>query len=159
MTVMRILSLLICIALLGAAERRVRVWVTFYCPGKCCCGRFADGYTSTGKWLHGPFRTSGGTSHYGVAADPRAVPYGSLVIFEGYTVSRYYPTTYAWPVDDTGDDMRDAWRRPSNHPRVRDGTIPNQRFIALDFRCRSHAGAESLARKHGGWQWATIIER
>lgn len=158
---MRILLLALLPLCLSAETIRVRVWVTFYCPCYRCTGKhpWEKGYgiTSTNKRVVGvPFFRSGGTPQYGIAADPAAVPYGTLVRFDGYTVSRYYPADYAWPVDDTGADMRKAWRRPWEHPRVADGTIPNERFIALDFRCITHAGALSLARKHGGWQWVTL---
>ena len=159
---MRLFLLVLLPLCLNAETMRVRVWVTFYCPCEKCTGKKPGqrgyGLTSTQKRVTGvPFRRSGGTPHYGIAADPSVIPYGSLVRFEGYTVSEFYPADYAWPVDDTGGDMKKAWRRPWEHPRVKDGTIPNQRFIALDFRTRTHAGALMLARKHGGWQWVTII--
>lgn len=143
---------------LHSESYELRVWVTFYCPCRRCCGADADGFTSTNKKIKGvPFRKSGGTPQYGIAADPRAIPYGSKIIFTGYTPSRYYPADYAWPVDDTGGDMQKAWRSPYEHPRVKDGTIPNERFVALDFRLRHHGNCLTLARRSGGWQTVTVI--
>jgi len=70
------------------------VWavVTAYCPCRKCCGRHANGRTSTGTsaWLRG------------IAADPRIIPYNSRIFVEGYGSSR---------VDDTGGAMRRSWRR------------------------------------------------
>jgi len=163
MTAARIVAcLILCAAAWAGEARRVRVWVSAYCPCRKCCGKSRwhprYGITSTGKRVVGvPFRRTGGTPQYGIAADPWAVPYGSRIIFDGYNPSRYYPADYAWPVDDTGLDMRRAWRYPWSHPRVRDGTVSPARFIHLDFRFIHHSSAVRWARKHGGWQWVTII--
>lgn len=66
--------------------------VTAYCPCWRCCGRHANGRTSTGAsaWQRG------------AATDPRALPYGSRIYVEGYG----YTT-----VDDTGGAMRQTWVR------------------------------------------------
>ena len=47
----------------------MEVEATGYDPGKCCCGKFADGLTATG------------TDAYkaGIAVDPKVIPYGSMV--------------------------------------------------------------------------------
>lgn len=45
--------------------------ITHYCPGACCCGEWADGYTSTGTKA-----TEGRT----IAVDPDVIPYGSEVL-------------------------------------------------------------------------------
>jgi 3D (Asp-Asp-Asp) domain-containing protein len=70
------------------------VWavVTAYCPCRRCCGRFANGKTSTGTsaWVRG------------IAADPTVLPYGTRVEVEGYGTSK---------IDDTGLAMRRTWRR------------------------------------------------
>jgi len=50
--------------------------ITYYCPGSCCCGQYASGYTASGT-LATPGRT--------VAAD---LPFGTEVLINGqvYTV-------------------------------------------------------------------------
>lgn len=70
----------------------VMALVTGYCPCRRCCGRFANGRTST--------RTSAWRP--GAAADPTVIPYGSRVEVPGYGTVR---------VDDTGFAMRHSWRR------------------------------------------------
>ena len=42
--------------------------LTAYCPRRCCCGKWASGYTATGAWA-----TEGCT----IAVDPDVIPYGS----------------------------------------------------------------------------------
>lgn len=70
------------------------VWaiVTAYCPCRRCCGRHANGITSTGTsaWQRG------------AAADPGAISYGTRIFVPGYG----YTT-----VDDTGGAMRRVWRQ------------------------------------------------
>lgn len=66
--------------------------VTGYCPCRRCCGRFANGRTSTGTSAWKP----------GVAADPDILPYGTVVEVPGYGTHM---------VDDTGIAMRRSWRR------------------------------------------------
>lgn len=45
--------------------------LTAYCPGRCCCGVWASGYTATGT-----LATEGRT----IAVDPKVIPYGSRVL-------------------------------------------------------------------------------
>lgn len=45
--------------------------LTAYCPGHCCCGVWANGYTATGT-----LATDGRT----IAVDPDIIPYGSHVL-------------------------------------------------------------------------------
>ena len=45
--------------------------LTAYCPGRCCCGKWASGYTATGTWA-----AEGRT----IAVDPKVIPYGSRVL-------------------------------------------------------------------------------
>lgn len=45
--------------------------LTAYCPGRCCCGKWASGYTATGT-----LATEGRT----IAVDPKVIPYGSRVL-------------------------------------------------------------------------------
>lgn len=69
------------------------VWavVTAYCPCRRCCGRHANGRTSTGTnaWKRG------------AATDPGAIPYGARLFVPGYGYT---------VVDDTGGAMRRVWR-------------------------------------------------
>jgi 3D (Asp-Asp-Asp) domain-containing protein len=97
-------------------EKCREVWavVTAYCPCTRCCGRFADGKTSVGVSAWKP----------GLAAEPKAVPYGTRVYVEGYG--------YA-VVDDTGAAMRRVWRRKGQ--------------IQLDVRMTYHWQARQWGRK------------
>lgn len=70
--------------------REITALVTGYCPCRRCCGRFANGRTST--------RTSAWDR--GVAADPSVIPYRSTVEIPGYGTAT---------VDDTGIAMRRSW--------------------------------------------------
>ncbi len=72
--------------------REVWAIVTAYCPCRICCGRSANGRTSTGTTAWRP----------GAAADPRALPYGTRIHVEGYGYTE---------IDDTGGAMRRNWRR------------------------------------------------
>lgn len=45
--------------------------LTAYCPGRCCCGKWANGYTATGT-----LATEGRT----IAVDPKVIPYGTHVL-------------------------------------------------------------------------------
>ncbi len=75
-----------------AKSRSAWALVTAYCPCRRCCGRHANGTTSTGSsaWSRG------------VAAAPGAIAYGIRVFVPGYG--------YAL-VDDTGGAMRRVWRQ------------------------------------------------
>jgi len=65
---------------------------------------FRDGKTSTMK------DTRTFPHHWGVAADPRAVPYGTKIYVPGYDPSGHFPERTFWPVDDTGAITRRAYR-------------------------------------------------
>ncbi|MHC4871595.1 MAG: hypothetical protein ACYTFY_07105 [Planctomycetota bacterium] len=65
--------------------------VTAYCPCYRCCGKFANGRTST--------RTN--AWRQGIASDPSVIPYGTLVSVPGYGSAK---------VDDTGIAMRRSWK-------------------------------------------------
>lgn len=73
-------------------KKTVTAKVTGYTPGAESCGKFADGLTSIGEnaW-----------SLDGVAADPKVLPYGTIVFIPGVGYRE---------VDDTGAAMRDAWK-------------------------------------------------
>jgi 3D (Asp-Asp-Asp) domain-containing protein len=75
-----------------APPRTIRAVVTAYCPCRRCCGRFADGRTSTGTTAWRP----------GIAADPSVLPYGTVLEVPGYGIAT---------VDDTGGAMRRHWSR------------------------------------------------
>lgn len=73
--------------------KTIRAKVTAYDPSRISCGKFADGKTSIGQsaWVLD-----------GVAADPRAIPYGTYVVIPGVGTRH---------VDDTGSAMRRSWSR------------------------------------------------
>lgn len=56
--------------------------LTAYCPGRCCCGKWASGYTATGTLA---------TESRTIAVDPHVIPYGSrvLLIFPNGTQRTY----------------------------------------------------------------------
>lgn len=90
----------------------VRATVTGYSPRDAIDAGHpstADTKTSTMKdWRTHP---------YGIAADPRIIPYGTAVHVPGY-LEKSYPWQ-AWEVDDTGGGMRRSWRRGIVHLDVR----------------------------------------
>lgn len=99
----------------GRSYREVRALVTAYCPCARCCGRHANGRTSIGTTAWRP----------GMAADPRAVPYGTLVEVPGYGT---------YPIDDTGGAMRQSWRRRG--------------VIHIDIRMTYHWQAREWGRRY-----------
>lgn len=99
----------------GRSYREVRALVTAYCPCARCCGRHANGRTSIGTSAWRP----------GMAADPRAVPYGTLVEVPGYGT---------YPIDDTGGAMRQSWRRRG--------------VIHIDIRMTYHWQAREWGRQY-----------
>lgn len=66
------------------AIKTVRMRVTAYSPDERSCGDSADGYTAT---LHHVTTNA----HRLVAADPRLLPYGSMVSIAGYDEGRVVP--------------------------------------------------------------------
>ena len=83
------------------APRIVNMKITAYCPCSKCCGKYADGITSTGKNAH---------KTVGVAADPKLLPYGTRLNIPGIGIL---------PVDDTGGAMRQSAKRGIYHIDVR----------------------------------------
>ena len=85
-----------------------------------------------------PWETATGTNareEYGIAADPRAIPYGTILRVPGYGDA---------PVDDTGGAMRQDWQqRGIIHLDLR---IPLRRY---DGRMRSEYEATRVALEHG----------
>lgn len=58
----------------AVALQTVEVWrVTAYCPGRCCCGQFADGITASGVPAVGR-----------IIAAPPEIPFGTEIYIEGY---------------------------------------------------------------------------
>ena len=62
--------------------------LTAYCPGRCCCGKWASGYTATGT-----LATDGRT----IAVDPKVIPYGSRVL-----LIRPDGTQHSYIAEDSG---------------------------------------------------------
>ncbi len=57
--------------------------VTAYCPHKCCCGKWADGFTASGRQV----KANGGK----FVAAPSSFPFGMLVRIPGYADNRFVP--------------------------------------------------------------------
>ncbi len=74
-------------------KQRVVAKVTGYEPSEVSCGRFADGKTSI---MRNAYELTG------VAADPLALPYGTVV---------YIPGVGYRVVDDTGSALKKSWRQ------------------------------------------------
>lgn len=66
--------MLLALALMAGAVTRLRMVVTAYCPGKCCCGPKASGKTSLGLRVR----------HGYVAVDPRVIPFWMRLFIPGY---------------------------------------------------------------------------
>ncbi|MDR0867331.1 MAG: 3D domain-containing protein [Planctomycetota bacterium] len=100
----------------AAPAKYHEVWavVTAYCPCARCCGARAHGRTSLGNtaWVSG------------IAADPRALPYGTRLAVPGYGEA---------VVDDTGGAMRRHWDRRGE--------------IHVDVRMKWHHEARDWGRK------------
>lgn len=80
--------------------------VTAYTPGPESCGIYADGKTSIGVNTKSP-----NPNHiYGIAADPRDIPYGTKVFIPEYWEmlqrNRNSKPTEMTEIDDTGSAMR-----------------------------------------------------
>ena len=68
--------------------------LTAYCPGRCCCGKWASGYTATGTPA-----TEGRT----IAVDPKVIPYGTKMWIVGHGDSGF---VYGYALAaDTGGAM------------------------------------------------------
>lgn len=67
---------------------------------------------------------------YGIAVDPRIIPYGTYIQVPGY-LERAEPDS-AWKVDDTGGKMRQSWRRGVLH---------------IDVRFKTEASARQFGKK------------
>ena len=78
----------------------VEMEVTAYCRCKICCEECADGVTSIGR----------DAKTKGIAADPKFIPYGTVLEVPGYG---------KFEVDDTGRDMRKAAKLGKYHIDVR----------------------------------------
>ena len=67
------------------------------------------------------------THPYGLAADPRILPYGTYIQVPEY-LEKSEPNT-AWKVDDTGGSMRRSWRQGIIHIDVRFKTEHSARMF------------------------------
>ena len=89
------------------------IWVLYYAkttgytPGAESCYPYADGKTSIGVNTRSP----NPDNIYGIAANPRVLPYGTKVFVEDYSRilqsnRNSIPSTYYQKIDDTGSSMR-----------------------------------------------------
>ncbi len=108
----------------GSCWMAVKVTTTCYVPVEEQCDATPD-RTATNT----PAYTT-----YGIAADPKAIPYGTRLRIPGYG---------EYKVDDTGSAMKRSWRKQVVHLDLR---IPFQRF---DGEWRSADSCNRIARKHG----------
>lgn len=109
----------------GGLWRKIEATTTAYVAEAAQCG---SDYLNTATMTRA-------REVYGIAADPRAIPYGTTLHVAGYGV---------FPVDDTGGAMRQAWRRSRTiHLDLR---IPHRRY---DGVIRSTAECNQIAMRHG----------
>ncbi len=81
--------------------RIIKMKATAYYPGKECYGKFADGKTAIGR---DAWKT------FGVAADPKLLPYGTKLEIPGVGIRI---------VDDTGGAMRQSAKKGIYHIDIR----------------------------------------
>jgi len=105
------------------AGKIVRMKVTAYCPCNKCCGLHPTGKTSVG---HDAWKT------FGVAADPKLLPYKTLLEIPGVGVRE---------VDDTGGAMRQDAKKGVCH---------------IDLRMHSHKEARKFGVK---WLNVKVLPR
>jgi 3D (Asp-Asp-Asp) domain-containing protein len=98
------------------------VWatVTAYSPHVRSCGKWSRlGLTSTGVQV----RSADPDNAYGIAADPKVIPYGTSIYVPGYweklqNNANFIPSEMT-SVDDTGGGMRQSTRRGVIHIDIR----------------------------------------
>ena len=62
------------IKIVPSERRTADLWrVTAYCSGSCCCGKYADGYTASGKPATGM-----------IIAAPPEIPFGTQIYIKGW---------------------------------------------------------------------------
>jgi 3D (Asp-Asp-Asp) domain-containing protein len=94
---------------------------------------YQDGYTSTMV----DTQSTDPNKIYGIAADPRAIPYGTKVYVPGYWESlqnnKISVPTKMTIVDDTGGKLRQSW---------------NDGILHIDIRYRTNKAAKNWGVKH-----------
>jgi 3D (Asp-Asp-Asp) domain-containing protein len=117
--------------------------VTDYTPGPESCGPYADGFTS----IMVNTNSTNPNNVYGIAANPRVLPYGTSVYVPGYWEMLQRNTnlvpTEMTKIDDTGADMR----RFRPHWRTIDGQRVKIEFH-LDIRVRQVRTALNWGRQY-----------
>lgn len=108
----------------GTCWKAIRVTTTAYVPVPEQCNEDPE-HTAT---------MTKAKLTYGIAADPRALPYGTVLRVPGYG---------QFSVDDTGGAMRQSWQRGVVHLDLR---IPFQRY---DGVWRDAATCNRIAFRHG----------
>lgn len=131
----RFLSPLMLVAALHAGDWiETTAILTAYCPCAVCCGDRAAGLTADG--------TDVATSHYGIAADPQRLPFGSWLYIptgNGY-LDNQQPDDRVFRVDDTGGIVRRLTRKTG--------------IIHLDLRFIHHRSAVKFGvRTATVWVW------
>jgi 3D (Asp-Asp-Asp) domain-containing protein len=99
----------------------VNVLTTGYCPCVLCCGVFSDGRTAINRnVLEFPF---------GIAVEPKLVPYRTWVDIPGYGLAM---------VDDTGGAMRQSGQK---------------KIVHFDLRFETHGQARQWGRR---WMYVAL---
>jgi 3D (Asp-Asp-Asp) domain-containing protein len=99
----------------------VQVLTTGYCPCALCCGVFSDGRTAINRSVE--------TYPFGIAVEPKLIPYRSLVDVPGYGLAM---------VDDTGGAMRQS---------------ATKAIVHFDLRFQTHTQARAWGRR---WMWVAL---
>lgn len=128
------LILLLCASAWTAEWVPMEVNASGYCPGVCCCGSRAAGVTAD--------NTKVKDEPYGVASDPRVLPYGTSVWIPphiGY-LDKSRASDREFLVDDTGGYLRTQTRRTG--------------VVHIDLRFKYHSSAKRFGRKNITiWKW------
>ena len=112
---MRSLTLL-CVLATGYTAEASWWWVAATVTGYSPHDAIDSGHASTRDTKTATMR-DWRTHPYGIAADPRILPYKTHIHVPGY-LEKSEPNS-AWQVDDTGGGMRRSWRRGVIHIDVR----------------------------------------
>lgn len=121
------LILLLCAMAQAGEWVPLEVNASAYCPCTLCCGERAAGVTADNTKVR--------DVPYGVASDPRVLPYGTSVWIPphiGY-LDKSRPSDREFFIDDTGGYLRTQTRRTG--------------VVHIDLRFKYHSSAKRFGRK------------
>ena len=114
--------------------KTVHMKITAYCPCEKCCGKDADGVTSRNKDAY---------ITKGIAADPKLIPYNTILEIPNYG---------KFKVDDTGGAMRQSAKKGIYHIDFRNpGRFPPPSFSKKEKDDFLHREAKKF-----GVQWMDV---